>query len=101
MTRAGSTSRAMISASAAGAQPTSQTAPGPDALNASRTAAALTLMFAVRASRAARESAALQITGYSPTPDATVTASVTAGEPRRSAATPDASAASSQTRSVT
>jgi hypothetical protein len=91
----------MISASAPGAQPTSQTAPGPDALNASRTAAALTVMFAVRASRVARESAALQITGYSPIPDATVTASVTAGAPRRSAATPAASAASSQTRSVT
>ena len=63
MTRAGSTSRAMISNSEAGALPTSQTAPGPAVLNASRTAAALTVMFAVRASRAASESPALQITG--------------------------------------
>jgi len=62
MTRAGSTSRARISDSASGAEPTSQTAPGPAALKASRTAAALRLRFAVRASRAASESSALQIT---------------------------------------
>ena len=49
----------MISARAVGAQPTSQTAPGPASPCASRTAAALSVMFAVRASRAAQRVADL------------------------------------------
>ena len=53
----------MISSSAVGAQPTTQTAPGPASPNASRTAAALSVMLAVRASRARSESPILQITG--------------------------------------
>ena len=80
--------------------PTSQTAPGPASLNASLTAAALALMLAVRASRAASESLALQITGYPAMPDATVGASATTRAPRRTASSPAASAVSSQTRSV-
>src|SRR5439155_1603080 len=52
MTRAGSTCLLMISYSAVGAQPTSQMAPGPASPCASLTAAALSVMFAVRASRA-------------------------------------------------
>jgi putative transposase len=101
MTSAGSTSRFMISKIASGALPTSQIAPGPASLNASLTAAAGRVMFAVRASLADRESAVLQITGYPVTPAATVGASATTRTPRRSAATPPASASSSQTRSVT
>ena len=81
--------------------PASQTAPGPAAVNASLIPAALTVMFAVRASRAASESAALQITGYPVIPAATVGASATTAAARRRAASPEASAVSSQTRSVT
>ena len=101
MTRAGSTSLVMISASAVGAQPTSQTAPGPASPCASRTAAALSVMFAVRASRALSESPILQITGYPVMPEATMATSAMTGASRRSASTPAASAISSQTRSVT
>ncbi len=63
MTSAGSTCLLMISNSAVGAQPTSHTAPGPASPNASRTEAALSVMSAVRASRADSESVILQITG--------------------------------------
>jgi len=99
-TKAGSTSRARISSSAAGALPTSQTAPALTSLNASLTAAALAPMLAVRASRAASESLALQITGYPAMPDATVGASTTTRAPRRTASSPAASAGSKQIRSV-
>ncbi len=63
MTRAGCTSRLMISASAPAAQPTTQMAPGPAWPKASRTAAAAWLIPAVRASRPVSDSSLLQITG--------------------------------------
>jgi len=91
----------MISASAVGAQPTSQIAPGPASPWASLTAAALSVMFAVRASRAASVSPILQITGYPVMPEATMPTSAMTGASRRNADTPRRSAASSQTRSVT
>ena len=88
MTRAGSTCLLMISTRAVGAQPTSQIAPGPASPWASRTAAALSVMFAVRASRAQSESPILQITGYPVIPAATMATSTMTGTSRRSAATP-------------
>ena len=63
ITSAGTMSRRRISSSAVGAQPTTQTAPGPASPNASRVAAAETVMPTVRASRVAIESPILQITG--------------------------------------
>ena len=101
ITSAGSTSLLMISISAVGAQPTSQIAPGPASPNAIRTAAALSVRFALRASRAAIESPILQITGYVVMPEATMATSAMTGASRCSAATPAASAISSHTRSVT
>jgi hypothetical protein len=63
MTSAATTSRRKISSSAVGAHPTTHTAPGPASPKASRAAAAETVMPTVRASRAARDSPILQITG--------------------------------------
>ena len=63
MIRAGDTSRCRISPSAVGAQPMTQTAPGPASPKASRAAAADTVIPTVRASRVASPSPILQIAG--------------------------------------
>jgi hypothetical protein len=90
----------MISCRAVGAQPTTQTAPGPTSPNASRIAAAARVMPAVRDSRWVSGSLILQTTGMLVMPAATISTSATTGAPAASAATQAVRASSSHTRSV-